>query len=248
ESLGEQPQLAEYQRRFPEHAAVLEAQLELERAMEGQGGEADRWSSGFSRSRLKAELQPTAPQSRPIAVQPARGEEELRALLRPRLRNLGLIAVVFLLTQAVTLLSDSPLGPDSSRFVAALHLVPATVLLGLVVVLWRRPNLSVRPLRWLELGAFAVVAACLAVLTWTFFAERMLTKYAAVGPEATMVLAFYVSARWFALLVIYGLFIPNSWRRCAVVVCALAAAPVVLCAVLAWSEETVAADARFTFV
>jgi len=40
-----------------------------------------------------------------------------------------------------------------------------------------------------------------------------------------MVLAGYHGAFWFALLAIYGLFVPNSWRRCAVVVALIATCP-----------------------
>src|SRR5207249_857324 len=112
----------------------------------------------------------------------------------------------------------------------------------------RRPDLTLRHLRWLEVISFAVVAAGLAVLTWLFFEERILTKYAGMGPEATMILASCLSLRWFGLLVIYGLFIPNTWRRCALVAGSLGVTPVVLSTVLAWSEDTVEAEARFTFV
>ena len=36
---------------------------------------------------------------------------------------------------------------------------------------------------------------------------------------------------WFAVIVAYGIFIPNTWRRCAAVVGALAATPIVTAAI-----------------
>jgi hypothetical protein len=242
ERLGERPEVSEYLRRFPEHAAVIRAQVELHRAL----GAAPVTTSGAEGpgATVPSVFQPAA---RRAADQPV-PEEELRDLLRRRWRNLSLIGSAFLLSQVLAHLSGGALGPGLSRFAVGVYGVTALALSGLVVAAWRRPRLTLRQLRGLELVSFATVTAGLAVLTGEFFDERMLTKYAGVGPEAVVVLAFYLSARWFALLVIYGLFIPNTWRRCAVVVCAMAATPVVLCTFLAAAEGTVEASARFAFV
>src|SRR5262249_51230405 len=37
-----------------------------------------------------------------------------------------------------------------------------------------------------------------------------------------------VSMRWFAVIVLYGAFIPNTWKRCLTVVTSVTAAPIVL--------------------
>jgi eukaryotic-like serine/threonine-protein kinase len=47
----------------------------------------------------------------------------------------------------------------------------------------------------------------------------------AFGDGSVAVLAGYHSVFWFALLAMYGLFVPNTWRRCAVVVGLIAVCP-----------------------
>src|SRR5262249_2331795 len=44
------------------------------------------------------------------------------------------------------------------------------------------------------------------------------------------------TVRWFFLIVLYGVFIPNTWRRCAVMVGFAAALPPLLTAAAAWAH------------
>src|SRR5262249_8292450 len=55
-----------------------------------------------------------------------------------------------------------------------------------------------------------------------------------VRREGLALLAGYHGAFWFALLATYGLFIPNPWRRCAVVVALIAACPLAVALIQAW--------------
>src|SRR5262249_15491022 len=61
--------------------------------------------------------------------------------------------------------------------------------------------------------------------TYWIFAGDALPRYAGLGPDGVFVLATFTAYLWFALMVVYGLFIPNTWRRCAVVVGCMALAP-----------------------
>ena len=47
-------------------------------------------------------------------------------------------------------------------------------------------------------------------------------------PGPLVLLTSANATRWFFLIVVYGVFIPNTWQRCAVVVSAMALTPLVL--------------------
>jgi serine/threonine-protein kinase len=56
-------------------------------------------------------------------------------------------------------------------------------------------------------------------------AAGLVRRYGDTGPT---LLASYHGLFWFALLAIYGLFVPNSWRRSAIIVALIAACPFVV--------------------
>src|SRR5262245_14797798 len=97
-------------------------------------------------------------------------------------------------------------------------------------LLWSRRRLSMKSLRVLELALFAMVAAFFAWLQVDTYHDGALLRALVPGHEAIVFGLAGMSAalRWFLLIVLYGAFIPNTWRRCALVVGSLAALPVVL--------------------
>jgi serine/threonine-protein kinase len=88
-------------------------------------------------------------------------------------------------------------------------------------LLWSNRPLSLPRLRQIELIVFGLPVLDQSVLEWQrlFVDHRLLAIR--TGTEA-IVSGRYVVLPWFALIVGYGVFIPNAWRRCSAVVSAIA--------------------------
>src|SRR5262249_14288259 len=97
-------------------------------------------------------------------------------------------------------------------------------------LLWSRRPLSRSHLRALELTIFGSIAAFFAWLQVDTYHDGALLRALFPGHEAQVFRLVGLSAalRWFLLIVLYGTFIPNTWRRCAVIVGSLALLPVTL--------------------
>ena len=120
------------------------------------------------------------------------------------------------------------------RFALISHGLAVAVSTFFALLLWRKPPASMRGLRAIELFLFGSVAA---VLLWTMAYPEWYSLLEATTEPPRALRAFrgaYVestSLYWFSLLVGYGSLIPNTWRRCAVMVGILAATPLVFLAV-----------------
>jgi serine/threonine-protein kinase len=100
-------------------------------------------------------------------------------------------------------------------------------------LLWRRPPRTVGGLRFIELvviGALAIYMLGVNVLpfAWDFLVEAGQQSSPRGRLAYRMCYTMMVALQWFFILTLYGTFIPNTWRRCAAVVAALAASPLVL--------------------
>jgi serine/threonine-protein kinase len=144
-----------------------------------------------------------------------RGEIEL--LLHGRLRVATLIALVpsalFLLRNVTAGLPDTASAPID----LALQAVITCMLAVVTVVLWRRPTLALPALRIVELSVFGMLTAFFCWLQIHLFDHPLLRELAVNAPrgEAVRLLIGHSAMRWFFLIVIYGVFIPNIARRCA---------------------------------
>jgi serine/threonine-protein kinase len=98
----------------------------------------------------------------------------------------------------------------------------------LAVILRSKRPLTLFQLRCIELIGFGVLALANAWWTYQLIRTGSLSRYASPDGVGTMLLASHTSLKWFSLMVIYGLFVPNTWRRCAAVVGAMALTPFVL--------------------
>jgi serine/threonine-protein kinase len=155
---------------------------------------------------------------------------EIGHLLLGRLRAVTLLALV---PSALFLLRNLTGGQPHTR-TAAIDLwlqVGITSLLTLfAVVLWRWPGVSLSVLRKLELSLFGMMVVFFCWLQLHLFdhpdlleGTRELSKAA-----ATRLLIGHSAIRWFFLIVIYGVFIPNTARRCAAFAGLTAVAPLLL--------------------
>jgi serine/threonine-protein kinase len=156
--------------------------------------------------------------------------DEMSSLLRTRLR-LGILIILagFVLHFVRNLLMQgSALDHLPLRLlVNGCEIVVLAIVSG---VLWSRRPLSMRTLRVLELTIFGMVAAFFAWLQIEIYHDQPLLHSIVPGQEALVYRQVGMAAvlRWFLLIVLYGTFVPNTWRRCAAVVGILASIPIAL--------------------
>ena len=162
------------------------------------------------------------------AAAEAQATEAVRILLRSRLRLAFLIVAATFGVMGILGTLNALLNPDtiyrSVWQALAFFVGPIVVCVALSTLLWNRPSLSLAQLRTAELALTAIFAVgCI----WKQFSYLEVGRSLAQsfgGPSLT-VLASYHGLLWFALLTVYGLFVPNTWHRCAAVMAFVAACP-----------------------
>jgi serine/threonine-protein kinase len=156
--------------------------------------------------------------------------EEIAPLLRRRLRLATAITVAVFaayLVRNIILLGD-PHGPTPLGLAVQCLVVAVMVLVG--TLLWSTLPFRVGALRLMELAVFGVAAVYFIYLHFATFTHGDVVHWATEEHKADVagMATKLASMRWFVLIVLYGTFIPNTWRRCALVVGLLAAIPLVL--------------------
>jgi serine/threonine-protein kinase len=157
--------------------------------------------------------------------------EEMADLLLHRLRLVAPIALLpSLLFLVANLLSLDAATAKALTLVLAFQVVTVVVKIGLIVLLWTRSCLSLRALRAVELTLFGMMTAFFGWLQYIEFRGPHLYELGAPDKQMAVVrlAAVATSMRWFFLIVIYGVFIPNTWRRCALMVGGMALVAVTL--------------------
>jgi serine/threonine-protein kinase len=159
--------------------------------------------------------------------------DEVPALLRKRLRIAFLIAAVALGSSLpLTLVNIAWMGSSAPGVVwqsFALFGVLTCIALAMAVLLLGKRPLSLGQLRAIEL---VMVGMGVVYCVWKQSSYLESTVFlTGLQSKAWPLLASYHSLPWFALLAMYGLFVPTTWRRCAVVVAVLALCPFVVLAV-----------------
>src|SRR5262245_51357368 len=138
--------------------------------------------------------------------------KETQSLLRLRLRAAAFILLVgfgvFLVQRVVGVLSGEPLDP----FLLGFHILVVLVLGFSTMPLCRQCPVSMRKLRVGELVIFGLPAA--------FF---LLLQHRMTLTDATR--SYMPPPFWLLLIFTYAMFIPNTWRRAALVIGAMALAP-----------------------
>ncbi len=159
---------------------------------------------------------------------------EIRALLRKRLWFFALLTAAFytvLLPGTLKSLfeSDATLAP---RLYQVFKLCVLVTALGLSYVLHRKAVLTFSQLRRTELVLFGMVLLQFAWVDYRTLFVRKLPAVLAAGADerlALLVVAAQVMM-WFILIVGYGVLIPNTWKRSALVLAFIALIPVGLSA------------------
>lgn len=148
---------------------------------------------------------------------------QTESLLRVRLRAAGLVlflgSAAFLARSFASPprpLSDPELAADAS-VVELLHVALVAVLGATSMLLWTRRERSLRTLRWAELIIFGATGAFFIIVQ--HFSTVVSAYHGRPIPNPV--------SYWYALMFTYAIFIPTTWRRAAVVLGAMAAAPIV---------------------
>jgi hypothetical protein len=184
------------------------------------------------------------PARMPVALVAGSGPSpasEVEALLRKRLRFLGLLGTSFCTLFVVFLIV--PLFLSNSQAVAGYGflVVRATCMLAVFVCLtglvWSRRPLSLLLLRLIEIVAFGLVLVEMTSGRYqdlsSFGLAQLLTEGPPVAPPRY---ATFYCLPFFVLIIAYGTLIPNTWRRASVVLGVMAFLPFALAVAAAVSE------------
>jgi len=156
-----------------------------------------------------------------VALLPAAGPlptTDLQALLHKRLRFFAFLLAAGMAVVVLLVLSS----PGHPWQATAVYCLVFAEMAALAVVLWQKPSLSVRRLRAIEL----VLVGSLFTL-WTLIHALMYPTFRLDKPPVWFggLMAHAICLPWVFMIVLYGIFIPNTWRRCTVVVGTAAAIP-----------------------
>jgi serine/threonine-protein kinase len=167
-----------------------------------------------------------------VAVTPAPSafHGAVARLLHHRLRLVVLIALV----PNLYFLAHNLIAPPEPALPRRVDLIlqgaVALVLVGGALLLWGKAALPLGRLRAVELTVFGSIAAFFAWVQYADFARGTPFGVDCDGVEQGLVRAAALSSttRWFFLIIIYGVFIPNTWRRCALAAGGFGLIPLVL--------------------
>jgi serine/threonine-protein kinase len=154
----------------------------------------------------------------------------IESLLHRRLLFVALLTLAPSLIFLIRNLLDTNLPPEVSGFGRFFHGSVAVVSGVTAWVLWRRKKLSLNVLRGIELIIFGSLTVFFAWLQYRDFIHGPIAEASGCA-QAPLILKHAIgnsSGRWFFVIIIYGVFIPNTWRRCLLVSLGLAMTPLIL--------------------
>jgi serine/threonine-protein kinase len=176
-------------------------------------------------------------------TQPADGISDL---LRKRL---GVIAVILLgVHSGALLLFLGNMIRGGALSAIAFNGVLWTVEAVYVPLLWGARPLSLRALRALEVALFGMLMVGYAGYICSPVRLGSLEHYAGLLNGSLSALSASVALPGFAFLVIYGTFIPNTGRRCAVVVGGMALSPLLVAAAFGLVSPGIESDLLLRFL
>lgn len=167
-----------------------------------------------------------------VADAGAGGDAELRVLLRQRLRAIAVVVAAANLLNVIQSALAFAGGPETNylAFVlrSPLRILSHVYVLGYIlaaVYVSKRPPRSLAALRVCEGLIFAAGLVFVAIWNWRLLnVSGWLPEVFRYDP----LLPYAVSMNWFFIIVGYGTLIPNTGRRCALVVGLMAALPLAL--------------------
>jgi tRNA A-37 threonylcarbamoyl transferase component Bud32 len=166
---------------------------------------------------------------------------ETRSLLQVRLRGAALVLLLgsaaFLIREFLTF--DAHTHHDQNlvmgeRIMFWLHVVHVSVLAIVSVLLWRKTAMNSRQLRFMELVVFG----------WTAVFFIRVQHLSTLHCATEMGFIPNPVAMWSILVFTYAIFIPNTWRRAAVIIGLISATPIVWLLVDITCYERIASVAK----
>jgi eukaryotic-like serine/threonine-protein kinase len=156
---------------------------------------------------------------------------EAQSVVRARLRELPFI---YILIVAMTFVYRGIIHNYADLLIPALNAVLILVLGVIAALLWSRRALSMAQLRGIELGMIAMLAG-----KYAFTQYRGMLRFSASGdPMSAWLNMKNIVLITSILILIYGIYVPKSWRRVAIVTGMLAILPFATLAVLyLWHPE-----------
>jgi serine/threonine-protein kinase len=156
-------------------------------------------------------------------------------LLHSRLRAVVLLALVPIVYFTIHNAVEPTRAVQCGLLGWLLHAGIIVVLAGLALLVWRRGEMSLSTLRGIELVLFGSLAGFFGYRQYVGFAHG--TPFGVTCDMNNQNLVRTVAAAsmvcWFYLIVIYGVFIPNTWRRCALATGVMGLVPLVVTPVAA---------------
>jgi serine/threonine-protein kinase len=160
---------------------------------------------------------------------------EVGCLLRHRLLIAAIITGATFTVLFVRSLLTPEMLPGQTNLDIVVQGIAAAGMILITTLLASHLSFSVPQLRAIEITLFGLIAAFFAWVQIAMFREGRLVLDLAQPNRIGEVfrLANYSNLlRWFGLIVIYGTFVPNTWKRCAVMVSIWAAIPLALMSLL----------------
>src|SRR5262249_42320020 len=143
------------------------------------------------------------------------------------------------------LMAEPPMGG-----ILFLALLSPIIVLAAAILVWLQragPSLSFRALRGIELVLFG--SLCLSMMAITLaYAPGALDWCSQLGGAGMSLGARFPASPWFSVVIVYGVFIPNTWRRCAGVVGTMALTPLVIHAAVGLADQTLDKGLLFVFL
>lgn len=158
---------------------------------------------------------------------------EIQAVLLTRMRWVTLLLLgafgLFIIRAFFKTADDDPVWGESP-LIENTRVVGFFILAACSVVLWTAKSLSLKALRWFEVVVFGLT------FVLAFMVQQMLLRQVAQTDSVPLVQMAVVSNLliWFAIVVIYGTFIPNTWQRAAIVAGFFCAVPIISLIVARW--------------
>jgi tRNA A-37 threonylcarbamoyl transferase component Bud32 len=176
---------------------------------------------------------PTPKTRRAMAIVKGTGAhftDEVHQLLRQRLRVACSIAFLGFAMFMINIWLRGHVADGPDEIDIALQVSVVAILGFVCTLLWTNYSLSHMTLRVLELVMFGSMAVYFADLQFRVFYPGKIALWA-LEERRPIVMAIGNAAnllRWFFLIVLYGMFVPNTWKRCAMVVGCMAMMPILL--------------------
>jgi tRNA A-37 threonylcarbamoyl transferase component Bud32 len=166
----------------------------------------------------------------PVAREKPIFTDETTALLHRRLKAVGIVLVVTMSAAFVgNFAVNAPLIP--------LRTCVLLLLVASYIVLKCRPKLRLVHLRIIEMLIFGAIVIQVSLMMYFRTYELALKD----KPTSVIALKYLYQNAWSILILVYGIFVPNTWKRATLVLLPLACVPYVVAMILTWQVEEAAA-------